>query len=111
MAIYINVIMKKSCTHFLVACIALGSLFLNSCIEKDVDLTNIDGTTSVQTSLALPIGSMTFKFGDFIGSNTIPQITIDEEGRYVFMDTIVASEEYHPVDMSALITTHNPSGT
>ena len=103
-----KVIMKNSFGYILIACIALVSLCLNSCVEKDVDLTNIDATTSVQTSLALPIGSMTFKFGDFIGSNTIPQITIDEEGRYVFMDTIVASEEYHPVDMSALVThTHS----
>ena len=103
-----KVIMKNSFVYILIACIAFVSLCLNSCVEKDVDLTNIDATTSVQTSLALPIGSMTFKFGDFIGSNTIPQITIDEEGRYVFMDTIVASEEYHPVDMSALVTqTHS----
>ena len=107
MAIYINVIMKKSCTHFLVACIALGSLFLNSCIEKDVDLTNIDGTTSVQTSLALPVGSMTFKFGDFIGENAIPQLSIDDKGRYVYTDTMYTSGDYHPVDLSALITHAN----
>ena len=43
--------MKKSYSRFLAAFIALGSLFFNSCVEKDVDLTNIDGTTSVQTSL------------------------------------------------------------
>lgn len=107
MAIYINVIMKKSCTHFLVACIALGSLFLNSCIEKDVDLTNIDGTTSVQTSLALPVGSMQFKFNDFIGENAIPQLSIDDKGRYVYTDTMYTSGDYHPVDLSALITHAN----
>lgn len=107
MAIYINVIMKKSCTHFLVACIALGSLFLNSCIEKDVDLTNIDGTTSVQTSLALPVGSMQFKFSDFIGENAIPQLSIDDKGRYVYTDTMYTSGDYHPVDLSALITHAN----
>lgn len=106
-AIYINVIMKKSCTHFLVACIALGSLFLNSCIEKDVDLTNIDGTTSVQTSLALPVGSMQFKFSDFIGENAIPQLSIDDKGRYVYTDTMYTSGDYHPVDLSALITHAN----
>lgn len=99
--------MKNSFIYFFVACLALFSLFLNSCVEKEVDLTNIDTTTSVQTSLALPIGSMTFKFRDFIGSKTIPHITIDEEGRYVFMDTIVSSKEYHPVDMSALVTRTN----
>jgi hypothetical protein len=107
MAIYINVIMKKSCTHFLVACIALGSLFLNSCIEKDVDLTNIDGTTSVQTSLALPVGSMQFKFSDFIGENAIPQLSIDDKGRYVYTDTMYTSGDYNPVDLSALITHAN----
>ena len=107
MAIYINVIMKKSCTYFLVACIALGSLFLNSCIEKDVDLTNIDGTTSVQTSLALPVGSMQFKFSDFIGENAIPQLSIDDKGRYVYTDTMYTSGDYHPVDLSALITHAN----
>lgn len=107
MAIYIKVIMKKSCTHFLVACIALGSLFLNSCIEKDVDLTNIDGTTSVQTSLALPVGSMQFKFSDFIGENAIPQLSIDDKGRYVYTDTMYTSGDYHPVDLSALITHAN----
>ena len=102
-----KVIMKNSFVYILIACFAFVSLCLNSCVEKDVDLTNIDATTSVQTSLALPIGSMTFKFGDFIGSNTIPQITIDDQGRYVFMDTIEASNEYHPVDMSALVTRTN----
>lgn len=107
MAIYIKVIMKKSCTYFLVACIALGSLFLNSCIEKDVDLTNIDGTTSVQTSLALPVGSMQFKFSDFIGENAIPQLSIDDKGRYVYTDTMYTSGDYHPVDLSALITHAN----
>lgn len=107
MAIYIKVIMKKSCTHFLVACIALGSLFLNSCIEKDVDLTNIDGTTSVQTSLALPVGSMQFKFSDFIGENAIPQLSIDDKGRYVYTDTMYTSGDYHPVDLTALITHAN----
>ena len=107
MAIYIKVIMKKSCTHFLVACIALGSLVLNSCIEKDVDLTNIDGTTSVQTSLALPVGSMQFKFSDFIGENAIPQLSIDDKGRYVYTDTMYTSGDYHPVDLSALITHAN----
>lgn len=104
MAIYINVIMKKSCTHFLVACIALGSLFLNSCIEKDVDLTNIDASTSIQASLALPIGSMQFKFSDFIGEDDIPQLSIDDKGRYVFTDTLYTSGDYHPIDTSALIT-------
>lgn len=107
MAIYIKVIMKKSCTYFLVACIALGSLFLNSCIEKDVDLTNIDGTTSVQTSLALPVGSMQFKFSDFIGENAIPQLSIDDKGRYVYTDTMYTSGDYHPVDLTALITHAN----
>ena len=99
--------MKKSCTHFLVACIALGSLFLNSCIEKDVDLTDIDGTTSVQTSLALPVGSMQFKFSDFIGENAIPQLSIDDKGRYVYTNTMYTSGDYHPVDLSALITHAN----
>ena len=106
-AIYIKVIMKRSCTHFLVAFIALGSLFLNSCIEKDVDLTNIDGTTSVQTSLALPVGSMQFKFSDFIGENAIPQLSIDDKGRYVYTDTMYTSGDYHPVDLTALITHAN----
>lgn len=107
LSLFIQIFMKNSFIYFFVACLALFSLFLNSCVEKEVDLTNIDTTTSVQTSLALPIGSMTFKFRDFIGSNTIPHITIDEEGRYVFMDTIVSSKEYHPVDMSALVTRTN----
>lgn len=107
LSLFIQIFMKNSFIYFFVACLALFSLFLNSCVEKEVDLTNIDTTTSVQTSLALPIGSMTFKFRDFIGSKTIPHITIDEEGRYVFMDTIVSSKEYHPVDMSALVTRTN----
>lgn len=99
--------MKKSYSRFLAAFIALGSLFLNSCIEKDVDLTNIDGTTSVQTSLALPVGSMQFKFSDFIGENAIPQLSIDDKGRYVYTDTMYTSGDYHPVDLTALITHAN----
>ena len=99
--------MKKSYSRFLTAFIALGSLFFNSCVEKDVDLTNIDASTSIQASLALPIGSMQFKFGDFIGENAIPQLSIDDKGRYVYTDTMYTSGDYHPVDLTALITHAN----
>ncbi|MBR5855220.1 MAG: hypothetical protein IKY87_06075 [Paludibacteraceae bacterium] len=94
-----SLFIKKLVVFAIISCV-----FLTSCVKTELDFDNIDTTTSISTSIALPIGSMRFQFGDFIGSNTIPQITIDEEGRYVFMDTLEASEEYHPISMSDLET-------
>ena len=74
-------------------------------IKADVDWNKIDWSASVNTSLSLPIGSMSAKFGDFLGTSQFTQITVDEQGRYVFLDTIKYENVYHPIDLSEYVST------
>jgi len=83
----------------------LCSCFVGCDFKSDVDLNNIDCTTSIKTSLSLPIGSMYMDFGDFVGTSNIPKITIDEQGRYSFRDTIHSTKSYHPINIADYITT------
>lgn len=94
--------MKHISTKLLGLLLCLG---LAGCdFKADVDLSNIDMTTSVATSLSLPVGSISANFGDFIGANSVQNITIDEQGRYLFMDTLHISRSYHPIDLSEYVT-------
>ena len=82
-------------------CLAALCVLLVSCdFKADVDLNNIDMTTSLSTSLSLPIGSVSMKLGDFIDSSSFQQITIDEQGRYIFQDTIAVTHAFHPINLS-----------
>ena len=99
-------IMKKTAKIIYFFCILILSNCLVGCnLKTDVDWSNIDWATSVHTSLSLPIGSMSAKFGDFLGTSQFSQITIDEQGRYVFMDTMRYAASYHPINLSEYATT------
>ena len=103
-------IMKKATIIISLSCIlALSYCWVGCSLKADLDWKNIDWTTSVNTSLSLPIGSMSAKLGDFLGASQFPQITIDEQGRYAFMDTIRYEHAYHPIDLSEYATTTHAS--
>ena len=90
--------MKRLFLYFLAGCCGVLSTCFVSC-EADVDLGNIDMTANVKTAISLPIGSMKVHFGDFIGDTTIQNISIDEYGRYLFVDTLDFDEPYHIVNL------------
>lgn len=89
--------------NFYWVCIMLLGICFAGC--ADVDLKNVDMTTSINTSISLPVGSISTQFGDFIGSNKFQEITIDEQGRYLFLDTIHFSRSYHPINLSDYVST------
>lgn len=72
--------------------------------KADIDLSDVDWSTSVKASLALPVGSVSAQMGDFLGVSKFPQISIDSMGRYVYMDTISSSNQFHAIKINDLIT-------
>lgn len=98
--------MKKTSNITIIGIVSLLFICLVGCsIKADVDWNKIDWSASVNTSLSLPIGSMSAKFGDFLGTSQFTQITVDEQGRYVFLDTIKYENVYHPIDLSEYVST------
>lgn len=85
-----------------IGCIVLLCSSFVGC-KADIDLSEVDWTTSVNASLSLPVGSVSAKIGDFLGVSQFPQITVDTMGRYVYMDTITSSNEYHPIELEDLV--------
>lgn len=73
--------MKNKLISPIAICALVLTTLLNGC-KADVDLTDIDATMSVGTSLALPLGSVRAQLGDFIGENTIEGLYVDEENKY-----------------------------
>lgn len=84
-------------------CVLWLSCSLAGC-KADIDLSEVDWSTSVNASLSLPVGSIYAQMGDFLGVSQFPQITIDTLGRYVYMDTIFSSNLYHPIKIEDLMT-------
>lgn len=72
--------------------------------KADINLSDVDWSTSVNASLTLPLGTLSADFGDFIGTSQFPKITVDTTGRYVYRDTISSTNQYHPVDLSTLVS-------
>ena len=92
---------KSKIAYYL--CVFLLSCSLAGC-KADIDLSEVDWSTSVNASLSLPVGSIYAQMGDFLGVSQFPQITIDTLGRYVYMDTIFSSNLYHPIKIEDLMT-------
>ena len=100
--------MKNSFKTILACVLICGIAYLVGCTVKDVDFNNIDMTTSVSTSLSLPIGAMSIKFGDFIGASSLQNIRteiVDGKERYFFTDTLQVARSYHPIDLSDYVST------
>lgn len=95
----------KQISTFFICCIVLLCTGMMSCnFKADVDLSDVDMTTSLNTSLSLPLGSISAKFGDFLGANSFSQISIDEQGRFSFSDTISVSRSFHPINLADYVS-------
>ena len=92
---------KSKIAHLV--CIMLICCSLWGC-KADINLSDVDWSTSVNASLSLPVGSIYAQMGDFLGVSQFPQITIDTLGRYVYMDTVFSSNLYHPIKIEDLMT-------
>ena len=89
--------------HFC-ALIALSAGCLLVGCHSDIDLNNIDTTANVEMGLAVPVGSLTFTIGDFLGSGQVNQIGVDEWGIFHFKDTLaLPRREYHQIDPSSYL--------
>lgn len=90
--------MKKRHLLFLVLLVLLGSL--NSC-RKDVDMNNIDPHIQAEMGVALPIGNMFYRAGDFLGGGSIKNIYVGENGIFHFIDTLdMPKKEFHAMNLS-----------
>ncbi len=91
-------VMKRTITkHVSALCVLCMSLVLYSC-KADVNLNDIDMSATVETSLSLPLGSISLKLGDFLGDSTIQGVYVDEQGQYIYSYTTQFSH-----DLSTLI--------
>ena len=82
---------------------ALCTLLI-SC-NSNINLNNIDTSASLSTSLALPLGSMNIKLGDFIGDSTIQGLYVNQEGKYHYSHNIPFS---HSVTFDDIIDKVDP---
>ena len=89
--------MKRIITHVNILCVLSLSIILHAC-KADVDLNNIDMSATVETSLSLPLGSMSLKLGNFLGDSTIQGVYVDANGQYIYSHTAQFSH-----DLSTLI--------
>lgn len=74
--------------------------------KSDVDLQNIDTRMAVEGGLALPVGSMTFTVGDFLGNGQVDHFYIkpydnsSDSGIIYYLDTFsVADKEFHNLNI------------
>ena len=71
--------------------------------HADVDLANIDKKAEVEMGVALPIGSIHAKIGDFLGNGKVKNVFIDNKGTIFWQDTFHVSRNYHQLDLAAYI--------
>ena len=95
--------MKQLFTHFVCMAAIVAGLMCSGC-EAKVDLGNIDKSASVKAELALPIGSIRAKMGDFLGDSVINNLSVDETGCYVYCDTFYNRKSFHEIDLSSYIS-------
>lgn len=72
---------KKNYPLGLVLLLACAMLF--GC-KANVDLNNIDPSAKLEMGLALPIGEINLKLGNFLKDTTIKELSINEDGVYQF---------------------------
>lgn len=73
--------MKYNHHKLFIVCIMAYCVCLISC-NADVNLNQIDATTSLKTSIALPLGTIRAQLGDFIGDDAIEGLYVDADSIY-----------------------------
>lgn len=97
--------MKRTITIFPLACALCIAWVMMGC-KADVDLDNIDTTTSVKANLALPVGSISATIGDFVGDGAwgIFVDSVNNRGVLTFKDTFTWVRPFHDVDLSQYLS-------
>ena len=94
--------MKKLDFYGVVATVLLA-VGLSGC-RNDIDLNNIDTKMQLNTALAVPVGNVTVRMGDFLGNGQVPLIKVDEQGIFHAIDTFqITTKEYHKIDLNQYI--------
>jgi len=89
--------------HLLAIAALVSGCMLVGC-HSDVDLSNVNTTSQVQMGLAVPVGSINVKLGDFLGSGEVKQIVVDKWGTFHFMDTVnIPTKNYHNINVADYI--------
>ena len=101
-----NTIMKGFFNRFTCIAALIACIIYTGC-EANVDLGNIDTSTSVKAELALPIGCIRAELGDFLGDSVIENLSIDDNGCYVYRDTFHSRKSFHEIDLSSYMSTTN----
>ena len=96
----------KQLSNSKLALLLIATIATTSCIS-DVDMNNIDPSAKVGMGLALPVGSLTLKLGDFIGDSTFENISINDKGIYQFQTTFTYMKEFHQIDLTRYLTDIN----
>lgn len=76
----------------LIALIAITAGCLLSSCHSDIDLGNIDKQAEVEMGLALPIGNLHLKIGDFIGDGKIDHLYVEDGVFALKIDTPITRE-------------------
>ena len=93
--------MKPAIYYTVIAC--FFSMILGACKPK-INLGDVDLTTQVETSLSLPLGTISLKLGDFLGDSTIQGVSVDETGQYVFSDTMHFDHSINMIDINKYLS-------
>ena len=86
----------------LIALIAITAGCMLASCHSDVDLGNIDKKAEVEMGLALPIGNLHLKIGDFIGDGKIEHLYV-ENGVFVFKIDTPITREYSKFELKSYI--------
>lgn len=81
--------------------ILLVSLAMLTGCKADLDYDNIDGQTSVQMGLVLPIGTVTSTAQDLLGIGKMANhLFINENHILAYRDTFSTCKQFHPIDLT-----------
>lgn len=81
----------------------LAGCMLFSC-QSDIDFSNIDPKSEVDMGVALPLGSLRATLGDFIGHGEIPNLVVDQDSVFHYIDTIqLPVKEYRYINLKDYI--------
>lgn len=93
--------MKNSLSHFaIVALLACATLVNMTSCDPKLDFDNIDPSAKVGMALALPVGEISVRLGDFLNDTTVKGITVMGDGVYQYKDTFSIQREFHKIDLS-----------
>lgn len=88
--------------NHLYAILALTAGCLFAGCHSDIDLDNIDKTANVKVGVAVPVGSINVKLGDFLGSGQVSPIVVESDGIFHYRDTLpLQTKTYHHINLAS----------